>query len=169
VRNPPPDPLHRFIGAFLLLHNLLGTRLLGQPDENVREVVFDRLVLSLLVVGNEVVDLGLSHTDLVVHLPLAQPGKDNLCPYLLAELVERDTVALQRAAEFRKRHFVAFGDTGNGCVELQVVDLQAGLTRQLQLRALDDHPLEHLPLQIVPVGQRRTAAAQLALCQRYPF
>ena len=57
----------------------------------------------------------------------------------------------------------------DGRVELQVVDLQAGLARQLELHALDDHALEHLPPQFVLVGRGYAAAAQLAQRPRDPL
>src|SRR2546427_184717 len=52
-----PEPLDRFLGAGTPVSQLLRRRLLGYPDQNVRDVVFSRSVLSLALLEEQILDL----------------------------------------------------------------------------------------------------------------
>jgi hypothetical protein len=114
----------------------------------------------------EVVDLALADLDLAVDLALLQARDHDLAADVLAELVERHALPFERAPKVGERHAVLLRDHAHRSVELQVVDAHAGLDGKLHLDAVDDHALEHLPLEHFRRRQGRVLALQLRGHQR---
>ncbi|MDW8470081.1 MAG: hypothetical protein RML56_15100 [Burkholderiales bacterium] len=153
----------RPLGLGARLRDTLGRSLLGQPHEDVREVVLDGAAPGGAVLLEKEVDFALAHLDAVVHLALAQPREHHLHAHLLAEALERDAVALEQPPELDRRQAVVLRDALERAVELDLVDADAGFLRELQLRFLEDQALEQLTLEHFPLGRRRALAAQLPL------
>ena len=94
------------------------------------------------------VDLGVGHLDLVVDLALAQAREQDLLAHVLAEGLERDAVALERARGSRP---------GSGCSSARCAArrgraaarrrLMPVSLRELHLHLVDDQALEDLALE----------------------
>src|SRR5882672_12623582 len=67
-----PEPLDRFLGAGTPGFQLLGGRLLGYPDQNVRDVIFSRSVFTLALLEEQILDLALADGDLAGDLAVPQ-------------------------------------------------------------------------------------------------
>ncbi len=152
----------RLAGAPAHLLDSLRARLVRQPQQDVRQIVFGALRAADLVVREVQVDLGFADLDALVDLALAQALQHDLLAHLLAETLERDPVALERLAELREGEPVALGDAFDRAVELQLVHADAAVARELQLRALQDQALEHLPLEHRRGRNRGALAGELA-------
>ncbi len=96
------------------------------------------------------------HDDRVLHLPLAQPGEDELVSHVLAKPGVADAVALERLAEGGHRQVVVVGDALDRLLDRGVVHAHAGLLGELHLHEVVDHALEDLALQ--RLGRRHLAA-----------
>ncbi len=166
AKSPPASASARAFSARAGLLDLLRARLVRQPHQNMGQFVFHVLPVCRLVLLQVAVDLAVAHLDLVVDLALAQLRQQDLVAHLVAELVEVHAVALERGTELRQREVVALGDALDGGVELRVPDLEPALLRQLQLRLLEDQPLQDLALEHLAIRQRRALAPQLALHER---
>ncbi len=134
------------LGAFARLADALRARPLGHAHEDVGDVVLG-VVGARLRLLEEDVHFRLAHLHAVLHLALAQPRHDHLAADIGAPGVEAHAVGLERAAEIREGHVVGRGDALHRAVDLQVVDADARLARELQLRLVEDQPLEHLALE----------------------
>ena len=152
----------RLVDLLARRFDLLRARLLGQAHQHVRQVVLVARAAVAPGFGEELVDLGVGHLDAVVDFALAQPLHLDLLAHLLAEALEGDAVLLQHLAEPGQRHVVVLGDALQRLVELELLDADAGIARQLQLRLVDDQPVEDLALEQRALGQRRALAPQLA-------
>ena len=108
-----------------------------------------------LHVLEEVVDLALGDLDLAVHLALAQPRDQDLVADVVAELLERHPLPVERRAKVGKRQLVLLGNHLHRPVDLLVVGAHAGVPRVLHLHTVADHALEHLALE--HVGGREAA------------
>jgi hypothetical protein len=93
----------------------------------VRHLIFHPGIRARLQVGEEQVDLGVAHLDLVVHLALAQPVEQHLLAQVLAPGLVGHAVALERAAEFGQAHVVVLRHALHRAVELHLVDAQPGV------------------------------------------
>jgi len=156
----------RLLGARARLRNALRGRLVGQSDQDVRDVVLDALAADALLVFQVEVDLRLADLDPLVDLAFAQPLHDDLPAHFLAELVDLHAVALERLAKRGERHVVVLGDALDRAIELQLIDAQSAFGGELQLRLVEDQPLEHLALEHAAVGRRSALPLQLALGER---
>jgi len=121
-----------------------GKRLLGHADVDVRQQVFV-LAACLRRDGREVVvDLGIRHGDLAVHLAIAHALDRDLAADVFAIVRVRNAFALEHLAELVGRELVLLGHAQDRALDGGVVDADAGFLRVLQHRPLDDQPLEHL-------------------------
>src|SRR6267142_1997991 len=136
----------RLLGALARLADALGARALGHAHEDVGEVVLRALRTALLLLEEDV-DFGLAHLHAVLHFALAQPLHQHLLAHVVAPGVEGHAVGLERTTKLGEGHVVRLRDALHGTVELQLVDANTGLARELELRLVEDQPLEHLPLE----------------------
>ena len=95
-----PDPLHRFLGAGTPAFQLLRRRLLGYPDQNVRDVVFSRSVFSFALLEEQILDLTFADGNLPGDFAVPQAIHQNLIAQLFPKSVETDCIALERLPEF---------------------------------------------------------------------
>ena len=89
------EPLERLLGAGAPRFQLLGTRLLGHPHQNVRDAVLGRRVLSSALLEKKILDLALADGDLAGDFAFAQARDQDLVAQFLAKFVETDFIALE--------------------------------------------------------------------------
>ena len=127
--------------------NALGTGLFRHPYEDVRKLVLHARVRLGLHLGKEEIDLGVAHLDAFLHLALAHAGEQDLLAQLLAPRLERDAIALERTPEISQAHIVVLRHTLHRAVELQLIDANALVARELKLGLVQNQPLQHLALE----------------------
>jgi len=133
----------------------------------VGNLVFGAVVGLGFGFGEKQVDLAVAHLDAVVDFTLAQARQHDLLAQLLAPGLERDIVALEGDAEIGEAHVVALRHALHRAIELQLVDADALVARELRLRLVEDQALEHLALEQAALRQRGSLPAQLALRRRH--
>src|SRR5262245_40434407 len=158
------DLLERLLGAGAPRLDLLRGGVLGDGHEDVREVEFLAALLAPLLRADEALDLALADYDLVVDFTLPQAREDDLAADILAEPGERDAVLFQRRAQLRQVELVLLGDALQRAVELCIVDAQTRFLGELQLHAVDDHPIEQLLFQDIARWRRRALLLELHAC-----
>src|SRR6266705_6451897 len=95
-----PEPLDRFLGAGTPSSQLLRGRLLGYPDQDVRDVVFSRSVFSVALLEEQILDLAFANGDLAGDFAVPQAIHQNLIAQLFPKCIETDRIALERLPEF---------------------------------------------------------------------
>ena len=122
----------------------------------------ERAAILGVDVLEEQIDLAVAYLDLVVDFTLAQPGEQDLVAQVRRE-ASKGTPSRSRGAKIGERHACLFRDALDRAVDLHVVDPDAGVARLLELRLVEDQPLEELPLEHVARRDLRSLPAQLAL------
>jgi len=151
------------------LENALGLRacagdlrlggVLRDRDQDVRQVdLHGRRVAAALQLNDVLVDFEVAHANARLELALAQPREQQLVAQLLPELRHRNAVGRQPAAQLGDVDAILPRQVLFGHVDRGLLRLDALLARELDLRLLDDEPLEHLPREL---GARRQGLALL--------
>src|SRR6266849_3806124 len=96
------EPLDRLLGTGAPGFQLLRARLLGYPDQNVRDVVLGRNVFSFALFQEQILDLTFADGDLAGDLAVPQAIHQDLIAQLFPKSVEIDRIALERLPEFRQ-------------------------------------------------------------------
>src|SRR5256885_6891210 len=95
-----PEPLDHVLGTGTTAFQLLRGRLLGYPDQDVRDVVFGRSVFSFALLEEQILDLTFADRDLAGDFAVAQSIHQDLVAQLFPKRVETDRIALERLPEF---------------------------------------------------------------------
>ena len=95
-----PEPLHHFLGAGTAAFQLWGGRLLGYPDQYVRDVVFGRSLFSLALLEEQILDLAFADRDLAGDFAVPQAIHKDLVAKFFPKRVETDRISLERLPEF---------------------------------------------------------------------
>src|SRR5690606_650640 len=139
-----PDHL---LAAHPLALDLLRGRAFGHRQQDLRNVKLGGRLRALRLRGQERVDVGIADLDAAVDLAFAQPLAHDLFADIVAEARETRAVALDALAQLDDRQLVLLRDRRQRTVHLRLVDADTQFARRLRLRAIDDHPLEHLLLE----------------------
>src|SRR5690606_5963210 len=158
-----PDHL---LAAQPLALDLLRRRAFGHRQQDLRDVKLGGRLRALRLRSQERVDVGIADLDAAVDLAFAQALAHDLFADVVAEARETRAVALDALAQLDDRQLALLGDRRQRTVHLRLVGTDAEFARRLRLRAIDDHPLEHLLLE--HVGRRRLDVLRAKLPLGYP-
>ena len=162
---PASQLLHNRLNARALTLDLLWACLIGQPHQNVCEVVLGAHIFrsTLFLLGEEIIDLPLTHHDPAFNLTLAQTRKNDFSANVLTKLGKDNAVLLQLPAKLRDRQAAFLCDALDSAIKLHVIDAQCRFARELQLRVIDDQAFEHLLIQNPLRRQGRALLLELRL------
>ena len=132
-----------------------GLGLLRHAHQDVRDLVFDSRVGLRLHLGEEG-SISVSLTWMRSSTSRSRTRVSTICSRRSSRQAwNGHAVALQRAAKIRQAHVVVLHHALHRAVELQLVDPDALVARELQLGLVQDQPLEHLALEQAALRQRR--------------
>ena len=157
-----------FVGARLAGGDLLGRGVFGNSHHDLRDVHFDLVGNGGLLGGQISVDFGVGNLDLVVDFMLAQALHHHFVADLFAESGVRHAFLFHLVAHLLQRHLLLLGDAADRAVEFLIADLDAHFLGQLLLRALDDHRLKYLALQVGGGGNRRAGRLHACFDRAHP-
>ncbi len=139
----------QLVGALSGCVDAIARRVFRHAQQNLRNVDFFRISCHTRLRSDKIFQLAVGDLDARVDLAFAQPIQDDVLPDVIAKLRKRNAVGFEPLPQRLHRHAVGLRDAPESCVDRRVVDPDTGFARQLQLRTIDNHPLEHLAFQNV--------------------
>ena len=144
---------HQLLGARARCVDAIARRVFRYAQQNLRNVDLFGIGRYTRLRGDEVFQLAVRNLNARIDLALAQPIQDDVLPNVVAKLRKRNAVGFEPLPQRLHRQAVGLCDAPERRIDRRIVDPHTRFARQLHLRTIDDHPLEHLALE--HVGRRR--------------